>query len=135
MSETGILKSFWVTNGFAVMHTHAASRRRGFLRDGLGDQGFQSHLCGSGRSMFSVVFARDQTKAESIASRLVFRGVGKFQMIGERVFLRHIIFRDGFELWPFRREFRKIKPAPFLEADEKDAFAVLRHDARASITL
>lgn len=50
-------------------------------------------------------------------------------MIGERVFLRHIVFEDGFEHRPFRREFREFKPAPFLEADEEDAFAVLRHDA------
>ena len=50
-------------------------------------------------------------------------------MIGERVFLRDINFKDGFELRPFRRELREFKPAPFLEADEEDAFAVLRHDA------
>ena len=50
-------------------------------------------------------------------------------MIGERVFLRDVVFEDGFELRPFRREFREFKPAPFLEADEEDAFAVLRHDA------
>jgi len=30
-------------------------------------------------------------------------------MIGERVFLRHIVFEDGFELRPFRREFREFK--------------------------
>ena len=40
-----------------------------------------------------------------------------------------MVFKDGFELRPFRRELREFKPAPFLEADEEDAFAVLRHDA------
>jgi len=50
-------------------------------------------------------------------------------MIGERVFLRHIVFEDGLEPRPFRREFRKFKPAPFLEAAEEDALAVLWHDA------
>ena len=50
-------------------------------------------------------------------------------MIGERVFLRHIVFEDGFELRPVCREFREFKPASFLEADKKDTFAVLRHDA------
>jgi hypothetical protein len=38
-------------------------------------------------------------------------------------------FENGFKLRPFRREFREFKPASFLEADEEDAFAVLRHDA------
>lgn len=30
-------------------------------------------------------------------------------MIDERVFLRHIVFEDGFELRPFRREFRELE--------------------------
>ena len=50
-------------------------------------------------------------------------------MICERVFLRHVIFKNGFELWPCRREFWEFKPALFLEADKENPFAVLRHDA------
>jgi hypothetical protein len=49
--------------------------------------------------------------------------------IGERVFLRDFGVEDGFELRPFAREFRELEMAAFAEADEKDAFAVLRHDA------
>jgi hypothetical protein len=45
------------------------------------------------------------------------------------VFVRDIGFKDGFKLRPLRREFREFKRAPFLEADEKDAFAMLRHHA------
>ena len=33
-------------------------------------------------------------------------------MIGERVFVRHVGVEDGFELWPFRREFREFKMPP-----------------------
>src|ERR1039458_4127593 len=51
------------------------------------------------------------------------------KMVGQRVFVRDIGFKDGFELRPLRREFREFKRAPFLEADEKDAFAVLRQHA------
>ncbi len=49
--------------------------------------------------------------------------------IGERVFLRHVLFQNGIKLRPFRRELREFKVAAFLEADKKDALAVLRHDA------
>ena len=51
------------------------------------------------------------------------------KMIGQRVFVRNIGFNDGFEHRPLRREWREFKRAPLLEADEKDAFAVLRHHA------
>lgn len=51
------------------------------------------------------------------------------QMVGQRVFVRDIGFKDGFELRPLRRKLREFKRAPFLEADEKDAFAVLGHHA------
>src|SRR5208283_5810798 len=49
--------------------------------------------------------------------------------IGELVFVRDIGFKNGIELRPFRREFREFKVAAFLEADKKNALAVLRHDA------
>jgi hypothetical protein len=38
------------------------------------------------------------------------------KMVGQRVFVRDIGFKDGFELRPGRREFREFKRAPFLEA-------------------
>jgi len=50
-------------------------------------------------------------------------------MVGQRVFVRDIGFKDGFELRPLRRVGWEFKRAPFLKADEKDAFAVLRHHA------
>jgi len=50
-------------------------------------------------------------------------------MVGQRVFVRDIGFKNGFELGFHRRECRKFKRAPFLETDEKDAFTVLRHNA------
>src|ERR1019366_6671584 len=62
-------------------------------------------------------------------ARPVANAVSIPQMVGQRVFVRHIGFKDGFELRPLRREFREFKRAPFLEADEKDAFAVLRQHA------
>jgi len=50
-------------------------------------------------------------------------------MVVQRVFVRDIGFKNGFELGFHRRECRKFKRAPFLETDEKDAFTVLRHNA------
>ena len=67
-------------------------------------------------------------------------------MVGQRVFVRNIGFKDGFELRFLRREFREFKRAPFLEAKtqfdtssglrppspveaQKESFAVLRHRA------
>jgi hypothetical protein len=43
--------------------------------------------------------------------------------------LRHIDVEHRFELWPFGRKFRQLEVAAFAEADEEDAFAVLRHEA------
>ena len=78
------------------------------------------------------IVAGDQSETKPIASRLMFLRVILEvipQVIGERVFVRHFGFEDAFELRPFRRKFRELKCAAFLEADEENAFAVLRHDA------
>ena len=98
-----------------------------FFSRALRDQDFRAVFVVTCAQSSRRVFARHQTKAETISSRFVLRRVVLEifpEMIGERVFLRHIVFKDGFELRPFRREFREFKPASFLEADKEDTFAV-----------
>lgn len=51
------------------------------------------------------------------------------QMVGERVFVRHIGVEDAGELRPFGGESRELERAPRFEPDEENALAVLRHDA------
>jgi hypothetical protein len=68
----------------------------------------------------------------TVARRLMFlRVVLKVvpQVIGERVFVRHIGVEDARELRPIGGEVRELERAPRLEPDEKNALAVLRHDA------
>ncbi len=45
------------------------------------------------------------------------------------VFRWDVVVEDGFELRPFTGEFRELERAAIAEADEEDAFAVLRHEA------
>jgi len=51
------------------------------------------------------------------------------EVVGERVFLRHVRVEDARELRALGGEFRELEVARLAEADEEDAFAVLRHHA------
>lgn len=56
------------------------------------------------------------------------------ELIGERVFVRDFGVEDGFELCPFRREFRELECAPFAKANEEDASRCCGTTLRASMT-
>lgn len=73
-----------------------------------------------------------QTTERAVARCLMFlRVVLKVvpQVVGERVFLRHVRVENARELRPVGGEFRELERTPRLEPDEEDALAVLRHHA------
>ena len=51
------------------------------------------------------------------------------QVIRERAFVRHERAKDAGEFRACGGKIRELEHAPFLETNQKDAFAVLRHDA------
>jgi len=51
------------------------------------------------------------------------------QVVRERAFVRHERAKDAGEFRACGGKIRELEHAPFLEANQKDAFAVLRHDA------
>lgn len=51
------------------------------------------------------------------------------QVVGKRIFVRHVGVENAGELRPFGWEFWEFERAARLEPDEEDALAVLRHDA------
>ncbi|HMJ90117.1 MAG TPA: hypothetical protein VK530_09890, partial [Candidatus Acidoferrum sp.] len=96
------------------------------------DEDFRAVLVVAGAEGSRDVIARDESEAKPVARRLMFlRVVLKVvpQMIGERVFVRHIGVEDARELRPFGGELRELERAPRLEPNQEDALAVLRHDA------
>ena len=73
-----------------------------------------------------------QSIERAIARRLMFlRVVLEIvpEVVGERVFLRHVRVEDARELRTFGGEFRELERAPRFESDEEDALTMLRHDA------
>ena len=96
------------------------------------DQNFRAVFVVACAQRPRLVLAGDQPKAKSVARRFVF-GCVILQilpkMVGQGVFVRDIRFEDGFEFRPFRRECREFKIARLPETNEKDALAVLGHDA------
>lgn len=96
------------------------------------DEDFRAVLVVAGAQGSRDFFARDQTESESVAGGFVFRRVGLEiipEVVSERVFLRDFGVEDGFELRSFLWELRELEMAAFAEADEEDAFTVLRHEA------
>ncbi len=73
-----------------------------------------------------------QSIERAVARRLMFLGVVLEvvpEVVGERVFLRHVRIEDARELRAFGEEFRELERAPRLEPDEENALAALRHHA------
>ena len=98
----------------------------------LRDEDFRAVLVVAGAEGAGSVFLRDKAEAETVSGGLVLPGVILEvlpQVVGERVFVRHVGVEDAFELRPFGWEFGELEVAPRLEPDEENALAVLRHHA------
>jgi hypothetical protein len=98
----------------------------------LRDEDFRAVLVIAGAEGSRDVVARDESEAKPVARRLMFlRVVLKVvpQVVGERVFGRHVGVEDARELRPLGWELWELKMPPLAEAYNEDALTMLGNDA------
>lgn len=110
----------------------AGGETPGIFAGALENQDFRTVLVVARTQGPRNVIAGEKSEAETVARRLVLLGVVLQilpEVVRQRVFFQRVRFKDGGQLRPLFGEFWKFKIMRFPETDQKDAFAVLRHDA------